>query len=617
MKRRVLRTNEEIVAWCTNFTSTLFAFDTETTSLRNFDLQPLGISICDGYQVVYIVLRELKSYDCIKKLFDNAKIIIAHNMQYDLQALEKLGITPEHCELHCTLAGDHLIDNRRKHGLKDLAVELLNEQVIPYKEAISQGPDSEKFYKYATDDAIFTWKLYCFQLEKFEAMPRTYRLFKKIEMPFQWVLVDMHRNGVQVDRGKLEEYIKWCEDELFDLQVNMHDILHIPYTIQTSLVGKMMIVSNVNFNSGEDVAKILYDDLKLVCTEYTDKGSRATNKKALEAFYKEIGDEIEFAHPFVESFYKYKLLNKIYNSFLTSIPSFIDSDGRIRPFFNNTGTATGRLSSSEINYQQLPKKKGLFDIDIRSLFVVQRGYSMVVSDYSGQELRVLAQQTLSPQLIDVFKQGKDLHLSTANDFFSLNIPNEALFESHKDFNVYKKKFAKERFLAKAINFGVAYGKSAMGFAKDMGTTTEEAQGVLDKYFGAYPEVKKAIETCHRNVDRYGYVESMAGRRRYFEKDKYGRYPKKVYRQSFNFLIQSFSADMIRKAMTLVREESKLHPEWGLKTLFTVHDEAGYEVRTAYAKDAAKRITEIFESCVKFKLPVVADTNIAKNYGECK
>ncbi len=296
----------------------------------------------------------------------------------------------------------------------------------------------------------------------------------------------------------------------------------------------------------------------------------------------------------------------------------VEIDGRVRPNFKDTGTKTGRLSCNNPNLQQLPKVNKEFPIDTRKCFTVPNGHKMITCDYSGQELRVLAQITGDPALIDTFNKGKDMHLSTANDFFNLGIDEEDLYEGSPKIEDLKEFYKDERNKAKTINFGMAYGKGAYGFSQDFNISEEEAQDILDKYFAALPKVKKAIDTCHKNVTEQGWVETMTGRRRHFskiEKNGWTGYPKKAYRESFNFLIQGFSADMIRIAMNRVYE--KAPPEWGLKAIATVHDEAVYKVRDEHVEAAKVFIKEQFEKAVNFCIPVVADVGVGTTYSEAK
>jgi len=243
--------------------------------------------------------------------------------------------------------------------------------------------------------------------------------------------------------------------------------------------------------------------------------------------------------------------------------------------------------------QQLPKEKDYSPVAVRELFIVPNGYKMITSDYSGQELRVLAHVCNEPNMIKAFKEGKDFHQAIADQF------------------------GVSRTQAKAINFGIAYRKGAYGFSQDWNCSEEEAQKVLDKYFQEFPAIKRKMDLNDMFLKENGYVKTMAGRRRHFQKidDKY--YKNGSYREAFNFLIQGFSADMIRAAMVNVYVRAKKYPEWDLKTIMTVHDESVWQVKEEYLEDAMKLINDTFEKAVKLKVPTPSDTNYGVNYNEAK
>jgi DNA polymerase-1 len=608
MERHVVRTIDEVVYQLKNL-SNFFAFDTETTSLSYYDLDIEGISFCDGEIAFYIdLINNDDRKDIIKALtetFINATNILAHNIVFDLKVLHKIGIEiPENTELFCTMVADHLIDENRPHGLKYLAKEFLGADTTNYKDI--KDHQSEEFYQYAINDAIWTWKLAMLQKDKMSK--EAIKLFRNIEMPFQRCLLDMQVNGMCVDLDKADKTKKELDNLKEDLLVELHDIAGVKYQMQFDLFGGMRLVSDLNLNSPIQLAKIITEKLGLKITETTETGAMSVGKKTLE--------KLQGQHEFIDKLTSYKVVQKLLSAFFEPLPNFVDGDGKVRPDFKDTGTKTGRLSCSNPNLQQLPKTKKGFP-SVRECFIAPEGYKMITCDYSGQELRVLTQITKEPVLIDTFIKGKDMHLSTANDFFDLGIDEEDLYETSKNFEETKEKYKEERNKAKVINFGMAYGKGAYGFSKDFNISEAEAESILDKYFAALPAVKTAIDDTHKSVNLNGYVTSLAGRSRHFTRIPDGSYSGGAYRQSFNFLIQGFSADMIRKAMVKVRQAAMLHPAWDLQTVATVHDEAVYYVKKEYVKEACQLIKDEFESAVNFCIPVVADVSIGNNYEEAK
>ncbi len=264
--------------------------------------------------------------------------------------------------------------------------------------------------------------------------------------------------------------------------------------------------------------------------------------------------------------------------------------------FNDCGTKTGRLSCSKPNLQQLPKANKAFPVETRECFIAPPGKKLIASDYSGQELRVLAHLTQDKGLIEAFNSGRDFHQETAN------------------------KFGVERTKAKAINFGIAYGKMAYGFAKDWNTTEEEAQVFVDTYFKTFPKVKEAIEETTKEVKKQGYVISMAGRRRRLQLVTDGDnkfYRKSSFREAFNFKIQGFSADMMRIASIRILNQCIKNKEWGMRIIALIHDECLVEVKEEYAEQAKEVINKAMIGAVNLCVPVLVDTHIGDNYAQIK
>jgi len=615
MNKTVIKTLDELKEYAPCFNWKVFSFDTETTSLSYYDLRLEGISFCDGENAFYIDLVGSNEINWIisylNDLFKVNKILIAHNVVFDLKVLRKYGIKIN-SELYCTMVADHLLNENRRHGLKHLAENILGHETVSYKDVSKLDHTSDKFYGYALNDAIWAWELMLYQrpllIEK-GLLP----LFKDIEMPFQRVIVEMETTGITMDKDAIDKTTKELNIALFDLKIQMLDCLKEKYSIQADLLGnKLNIISRINFNSLIDLRRILFDDLNLPIIENTPTGKSCVGRITLDKLYDK--------HEFIKILYKYKIAQKLLSGFFNPMTSFIDGDGRIRPSFHDTGTVSGRLSCSTPNLQQLPVQNKKFPINTRKCFIAPKGYKMITCDYSGQELRVLTEITREPVLIDTFNKNKDMHLATANDFFNLNIPDEALYNGSPLHSEYKEKFKEERFNAKCINFGMAYGKGAYGFSKDFDISEDEAQKILDKYFAALPKVKEAIEKTYKQVDDKGYVVALSGRRRHFykiEKNSWKGYPKKAYRMSFNFLIQGYSADMIRIALVKCYNKAKENKEWDLKTIATVHDEGVWQVKEEYVDEASKMIKECFETAVKFCVPMLADVSQGDNYGEAK
>lgn len=586
MKRLKIQTKEEWEKVKIDFNWKCFSFDTETTSLDYYSQEMIGMSFCDGNITFYTPYKDYILKD-LKILISKDCSILAHNIVFDAKVLHKYNVSIFNSQWIDTMVMSHLLNENEEHGLKYLANKYLGVDIKEWKD-ITKNTDSEEYMEYALNDAEWTWLL----AQEFKQKiidEDLFMLFSKIEMPFLRCLFLMEITGIKVDKERIDITTKELKKVIIDLEIQMLDSLNEPYEYAYDLFGEFKIKSKLNFNSSIQLAKIIKERLGLDIEEKTESGKESVGKVTIK--------KLKEQHEFVKLLDKYKAAQKLLSAFFEPMPDYIDEDGRIRPSFKDIGAKTGRLSCHSPNLQQLPKKNENFDeVDVRSCFVASEGYVMIAGDYSGQELRVLAQVTDDNGLIDAFNSGKDFHQETAD------------------------KFGVSRTKAKAINFGVAYRKSAYGFAKDWGTTEEEAQEFLDKYFEQFPNVLRKMSDTDKFLNSNDYVKSLTGRRRRFEKvtkNNWTGHLRGSYRQAFNFLVQGFSADMMRIACVKVMNLGLRNKEWGLKMLMTVHDELVVEVKEEYKDIALVGIKEVMESAVKFKVPVIADVKYGKNYSECK
>lgn len=596
-----------------NFNWKCFAIDTETTSLRQAELEITGISLCDGELNVYIPISpEWNSIDRVRKIFTylitpKSKIIM-HNSSYDLRVLYKYQINFFGNKLFDTMVAAHLLDENRSKSLKKLTKELLNREVDEYDENINHY--SEEFFNYALADSNNTYDLYDLFLPSITEDKKIERLFFQIEMPFQKVIAQMEINGVDIDVKKYLQMKNKLYDEVLHLQTQMCEELNIPYSLQMDLFGKVTgVTSEVNFNSSKQIIDI-FNKLDLSITEQTATGNPSVGKLTIKKHR---------GNPFVDLLYKYKVASKLYNAFVEPLEGHLQIDGKVRPSFNDVGARTGRLSCSNPNLQQLPNNNSDYNpVDFRSLFIAPQGYKMIAVDYSGQEIAVAAQLSKDPSLVESLNNGYDMHLAIANQFYNLGIPKECLSKAHPDYKGYKEKFGEERRKAKVITFGLMYGKGAYGFSKDFGITEDEAQEIVDKYFEGMPVLKESIDSTHEELKVNGFVRNLAGRYRRFITNEQGYYPNSAFRQAFNFKIQGFSADMIRAAMVNTWYRTMKVPHMDIKPIMTVHDEAVYIVKEEYAEEASNLIKQAFEDvCKNFIVPVSAGIDIGDNYATAK
>lgn len=251
-------------------------------------------------------------------------------------------------------------------------------------------------------------------------------------------------------------------------------------------------------------------------------------------------------------------------------------------------------------------------IDLRSFFIAPKGKVLLAADYSGQEVRILAHITQDPTLIEAFAKNQDPHLAVANKFFDLGIPEKCLSTLHPEYEEYKTKYKKERYDSKTINFSIAYGKSAYGFAADWGVSVSEAEKFIDSYFERFPKIKAAIERCNELVYKQKAIRNIMGRIRRFD-----YVDNRVLRQSFNFLIQGAAADMVKKAAGDTYKLCQLHPEWDCKFILAVHDELVYEINDEYKDIALAEIKYTMEHAIELCVPMIVDINYGLNYSIAK
>jgi DNA polymerase-1 len=323
---------------------------------------------------------------------------------------------------------------------------------------------------------------------------------------------------------------------------------------------------------------------------------------------------------------EYKKYDKMMNTFIEPVTDYVQSDGKIRASFHDTGTVTGRLSSSRPNLQQLPREGTSDKISVRELFASSPGYTMIAADYSGQEVALCAHVSQDQDYIDILLDGLDMHLYNANLVFDLGIPYEKMKKSHPEYTELKKKYKENgmRTKAKIFTFGILYGATKYRIADEFGCSLEEAEQYIENYFKGFQGLKDKIDSLHEEVDSKGFVRSLFGRKRRFKKtynDYTGRreYSPKDYRQSFNFVVQSPGTDMVRAACVKLMNYKHRHPEYDVRLLMTVHDEVVLECKDEYVDVVAGDVPEILASVggSGLAVPMKADADVGKTYASAK
>jgi len=631
MQYQIIKTYSDLNRWfiaSNNHTDRIIACDTETTSLDYLTQDLCGISFCNGESACYVdiienpnrkwLLKRIKqefSFQTKGLAGQEPQIItgIFQNAVYDLKVLTKFNLLPNKfppIKIWDTMIAGQLLNENDTVSLDDLGERYLGTgKTEKWEEAISEGFHSKRFYDYALRDPVVTYKLY----EVFKPILTEQgldKVFYDIELPFVYVLRDLEINGILVDQKRLSQLHTKVTSILNKLVIELYDAGDIEYHKQQLLDGTEEIIATVDFNSPQQMSRFIIDKLGIELTEKTKTGY-SVKGSVLEG--------IRNQHPFIDLLLKYRDAETLNNKFISKLPSYIQDDGRIRTSFRNT-LVTGRLSSSNPPMQQLPRDN-TGPLPVRECFIAPKGKVLVVVDYSGQELRVLAEESGDPTMIDAFYKNQDLHLTTANKFFNLNIPDEVLISTHPEHEAVKKKFKSERDKSKIINFGISYGKSAYGFAKDWNISQDEAQIFIDNYFAALPAVKVWIENVKLELKQNSYVTLFSGRRRrfpdYYKADKWGK--ERMERQATNVKIQGSSADMIKYSTGFILQEIYNHPEWECIVVLQVHDELVFEVKKEYVDEFCGVIKKIMSTKIPWSniIPYSVDIGIGVSYSEAK
>jgi len=549
MEKSILTKVSDVYRWFREHDVSVLAFDTEVYSLDWDDMDIIGMSFCNGRAACYIDADKLATgspqshlnpprsralaqvLTCIAAHFkERVRVLIGHNLPFDLKVLARHRVTVVPPSLFCTMTAAHLLDENGPKGLKDLAQIYLGvRRPIRWEEAIEHGLSSPTFYKYALQDAIYTYRLY--ELQKRRLMEEgLVGLFEDEEMPFQLCLRDLMVNGILIDKDKLKKAREEVDKLIHETKKEIYELLKpagVVYSEQVNLLGELELFSTINLNSSQQVVKAL-QKLGIELEETTEGGQFSTKTSVLE--------KLKNKHPVIPALLKHRRLAKLKSAFLDALPQHIDKDGRVRPSYSNTTAVTGRLSCSSPNLQQLPRNAKDLPISVRDMFVAPKGRKLICADYSGQELRILAVVSGDETMLNAFRNNQDLHLTTAKKFFNLPIPDEVLCVDHPQHEEVKEKYKEERTKSKTINFGIAYGKTAEGFARDWNISVEEAQEFIDKYFETFPKVKQAIKRATACIHRRKEIRNLAGRKRRFP----GRIDARACRQAFNFLILPYS-----------------------------------------------------------------------------
>lgn len=575
-----------------------FAFDTETTSLDPMSAKLVGMSFCwrtgEAYYLAFrglgaALLDTRDTLERLRPVFADAAVAkVGQNLKYDVSVMNQHGVAVHGVDFDTMIASFVLDATRRSHGIDSLAMEVFGHRKIPTTDVIGAGRnqirmdqvETRRVSAYACEDADFAWRLYevfASQLAESGMEP----LFRDTEMPLVEVLAEMEQTGVAIDTNILAKMSTTLAARLEDLTRQIHDAAGRPF----------------NIDSTKQLAEVLFDELRLRVVRQT-KTSRSTDAETLETL------AAETDHPVPRLLLEYRELIKLKNTYVDTLPRMMNPrTGRIHASFHQTGTVTGRLSSSDPNLQNIPIRTEL-GRRIRSAFVPgDPAGVLLTADYSQIELRVMAHFCKDEALLRAFAEGQDIHAFVASQVF--DVP---LAEVTKD----------QRGRAKAVNFGIIYGQGAYGLSRQTGIPVPEAKKFIDRYFDRYPGIRAFIDGCVARARRDGFVSTILGRRRRID-DIHSRNRQAAAaaeRLAVNTVVQGSAADLIKRAMIRIhrriREEGR--PS---RMLIQVHDELVFEIPRTAVEAEADMIRREMTSALPLDVPIQVDINWGANWLEGK
>jgi DNA polymerase-1 len=570
-----------------------FAVDTETTELNPRHAELLGISFAWEPRVGWFVstrdaakrkawLRELAPV-----LENPAVEKIGHNLKFDLEVLAENGVDMEGVVFDTMIASYLLNPGTRAHSLETLALAELNYAMQPLTELI--GPRGKgqlpmaavpvaDLSWYSAEDADITWRLAEKLAPKLERAD-VQGLFGKIEMPVVAVLARMESVGVKIDGAALSEMAQEYGGRLKKLERKA-----------VQLAGR-----EFNVASPLQLKEVLFETLRL-----SAKGLGRT-KTGISTAAEEL-EKLKDAHPLIPVILEYRELQKLKSTYLDALPELVDpKTGRVHTSFNQAVAATGRLSSSDPNLQNIPIR-GPEAARIRRAFTADRGFRIVSADYSQIELRIAASLANDPKMIAAFHARADIHTATAAVVFDVPPANVT---------------PEQRRNAKVVNFGILYGLGSAGLAAGTGMTRDEARAFIDKYFTTYTGVARYVEETKKLARRTGYVETLFGRRRYLPEinSKNGGLASAAERMAVNAPIQGTAADLMKMAMIAVDREVRRRDD--VRMVLQVHDELVFEVKESSVPSVSKLVKTRMEGVAELRVPIEVEVHSGRSWGEAK
>ncbi|WP_126452157.1 DNA polymerase I [Sulfuriflexus mobilis] len=592
---------KEFNAWLKQLQAAgLFAFDTETTSLDYMQAEIVGVSfaiesgkaayvpVAHDYEGAPVQLERDWVLEQLRPLLENPKQAkLGQNLKYDMNVLANYGIRLQGIA-HDTMLESYVLDSTAtRHDMDSLALKYLSYKAISYEDVAGKGKSQVTFNKvdletaapYAAEDADITLRLHESLWPRLKGDAPLQSVYRDMEIPLVTVLADIERNGVLVDAKMLGKQSELLATRLMEIEAAAYNEAGEEF----------------NLSSPKQIQTILFEKQGLPVLKKTPKGQPSTAENVLQ----ELAEDYDFALP--KLILEHRGLSKLKSTYTDKLPLMINAKtGRVHTSYHQAVAATGRLSSSDPNLQNIPvrSEEGR---RIRQAFIAPKGHKIVAADYSQIELRIMAHLSGDQGLLTAFAEGEDVHRATAAEVFGVG--RDAVTSG-------------QRRSAKAINFGLIYGMSAFGLARQLDVSRGEAQNYIDLYFARYPGVKNFMEETRERAREQGYVETVFGRRLYVPDIKASNMQRRQYaeRTAINAPMQGTAADIIKHAMIacanwIGRDNRQV------RMIMQVHDELVFEIAEAAADEAVGQITACMSQAAELAVPLEVSVGMGKNWDE--
>lgn len=592
----IVTTNQQLNFWLNKLEQCKqFCIDTETTDLDVMRAELVGISLAiEEEKAAYIPLahkdgsKQLVREEvltALKPILENPEIgKIGQNIKYDYSVLKSHDITLKGIAYDTMLESYVLNSGAGRHDMDSLALKYLGYKTISYEEVAGKGAKQLRFDQisvnkagiYAAEDADITLRLHH---KLFPMMDKSLRdVLGDIEVPLVTVLADMEMHGVLIDPDTLKRHGNRLKEQMKALEDEALQLAGRPF----------------NLNSPKQLQEILFDEQKLPVVAKTPTGQPSTAESVLQ--------ELAFDYRLPAVILEYRSLSKLVSTYIDALPKKINpKTHRVHTSYNQAVAATGRLSSSDPNLQNIPIRSEEGRL-IRTAFIAPSGSLIMAADYSQIELRIMAHLSQDDNLLRAFAHGWDIHAATASEIFQTNLENVT---------------KEQRRRAKAVNFGLIYGMSAFGLAKQIGVERQDAQLYIDTYFQRYPKVLEYMERTRKQAHQLGYVETLFGRRLYLPEinSRNIMRQKAAERTAINGPMQGTAADIIKKAMLAIANWERSQKNPLAQMIMQVHDELVFEVRKEAIEECTDIIHKLMEQTVKLSVPLVVSIGTGLNWDD--